>query len=557
MKKNSLAFKRADLIKEWHPTKNGELTPYDFSYASNKKVWWICSNGHEWQASINNRNHLNRGCPYCSHNKVLIGKTDLETTYPDIAKEWNYRKNNGLLPSEVLSKSNKSVWWICFKGHEYRTKICNKTIKNYGCPYCSNEKVLSGFNDLETTHPDIAKEWDYSRNVNLKPSEFTSGSGKKVWWICSKGHSYYADIHNRVAGTNCPYCANQRLLKGYNDLETTNPYLSSEWDYERNRNLNPSDVIAGSHKKVWWICKNKHHYQASIVLRGKGTGCPICNKKNKTSFPEQAIYFYIKKEFPDAINGYKNIDIFGKRMELDIYIPSIKTGIEYDGKVFHDDKRIVNDDKKYSLCKNNNIKLVRISEKSDSYKRQCDKLIEVTPADMSDLNDAIKDLLVYLKKKSNPDIEKDRNSIIYELDKRKINLAEKYPEVAKEWNYKKNNPLVPQNVSPHSNLKVWWICSKGHEWNSRIGGRTSKNNGCPYCAKLKLPKYAKTCLEKDRPDVCKYWDYELNDELKPDMVGVKSAISIWLKCKDCGYSWSERVNNITKRKYICPKCKSK
>ncbi|MBQ1190636.1 MAG: hypothetical protein IIX57_09535, partial [Lachnospiraceae bacterium] len=60
-----------------------------------------------------------------------------------------------------------------------------------------------------------------------------------------------------------------------------------------------------------------------------GRGCPVCNHQNRSSFPEQSIYYYISKQYPDAVSGYT--EIFPDTMELDIYIPSLKLGIEYDG----------------------------------------------------------------------------------------------------------------------------------------------------------------------------------------------------------------------------------
>ena len=62
--KNDLATKHPELINEWHPTKNGELTPSMVTCGSGKKVWWICEQGHEWQAYIKHRSN-GVGCPYC------------------------------------------------------------------------------------------------------------------------------------------------------------------------------------------------------------------------------------------------------------------------------------------------------------------------------------------------------------------------------------------------------------------------------------------------------------------------------------------------------------
>lgn len=551
---NDLQTLKPNLAKEWNYKKNGNLKPTDVTENSNKKVWWICSKGHEWNASINNRNHLNRGCPYCSGNKPIVGVNDLASVNKEVAKQWDYEKNGSLKPSDVLPNSNKKYWWKCSKGHSFQQSAYYKTNNENSCPYCSNQKLLTGFNDLETRYPKLAREWHPIKN-NKKPHEVLAGGKFRAWWMCSKGHVYSVTVHNKIAGNNCPYCANKKLLKGYNDLQTTNPELVREWDYEKNGDLKPTDVIAGSHTKVWWICKNKHHYKAYLVDRKKGTGCPICNKNKKSSFPEQAVFYYIKQAFADAINGYKNKDILGGYMEFDIYIPSINTAIEYDGMVFHDSRRLDNDLNKYKRCIDNGITLIRIAEKKIT-NNTCDFLYETNPNDINSLNDVINNLIIKLNGKTiEVNINKDKYKIQSLLERRKINLVDKYPNIAKQWNYKKNYPLVPENVAPKTNLKVWWICSKGHEWQSPILYRTSKNSECPICSSYKLPKYAKISLAEYRKDVADMWDYEKNELIKPENVGGKSQKKAWFKCKECNYSWNEQIKNITKRSYICPNCK--
>ena len=104
----------------------------------------------------------------------------------------------------------------------------------------------------------LVREWNYKKNKDIDINKITSGSHKKVWWICSKHHEWEADVSSRYKGHSCPYCNNLRALAGYNDLATLNPNLAKEWKYEKNGILKPSDVLPGSYKKVWWKCKNGH-----------------------------------------------------------------------------------------------------------------------------------------------------------------------------------------------------------------------------------------------------------------------------------------------------------
>jgi hypothetical protein len=110
---------------------------------------------------------------------------------PAIAAEWDYDKNHGLDPDMFTGGSNKIVWWKCELGHSWPAKIVKRFTHRQNCPYCAGKKVWPGFNDLKTTHPHIAKEWDCKKNGNLRPEQFTIGARVKIWWNCEKcGHSW-------------------------------------------------------------------------------------------------------------------------------------------------------------------------------------------------------------------------------------------------------------------------------------------------------------------------------------------------------------------------------
>ena len=123
---------------------------------------------------------------------------NLSTTYPEIAKEWHPTKNGAITPDMVAPKSGKKAWWLGPCGHEWEAVISSRT-RGVGCPYCSNYRALAGYNDLATTEPQLAQEWNYEKNGSLKPTDVTSGSHKIVWWKCSRGHEWERDINNRTS----------------------------------------------------------------------------------------------------------------------------------------------------------------------------------------------------------------------------------------------------------------------------------------------------------------------------------------------------------------------
>lgn len=207
------------------------VTPDDISYGSNKVVWWRGKCGHEWQTSVKARSH-GENCPICSGSRVIEGINDLATKYPEIAAEWS-TKNLPLKPTMVSVSSHKKVIWVDKLGHEWTASVKSR-VQGSGCPYCSHNLVLAGFNDLASRFPEIASEWS-ERNLPLTPDMVNEKSTKNVWWKCKTcGYEWKSVVRARAKGSLCPVCADRAVLAGYNDLATTDPELLDEWDYEKN-----------------------------------------------------------------------------------------------------------------------------------------------------------------------------------------------------------------------------------------------------------------------------------------------------------------------------------
>ncbi len=152
-----------------------------------------------------------------------------------------------------------------------------------GCPYCANQKVLAGFNDLATTHPELAAQAD-----GWDPTTVIAGSGKGLAWICGEGHQWRAAMNSRVAGNGCPVCAKRQVLTGFNDLATLFPDVAAEAD-----GWDPSAVLAGSHRKMAWVCSLGHRWTTTVLHRtGRNQGCPYCaNRRVLAGFNDLATHF--------------------------------------------------------------------------------------------------------------------------------------------------------------------------------------------------------------------------------------------------------------------------
>lgn len=196
------------LARQWHPTKNGNLRPTQVLPGSARKVWWRCERGHEWQAEVYSRT-AGKGCPVCTGRVIVPGENDLESYDPELARQWCREKNGTLSPDSVSAYSNRQVWWQCELGHQWKAPIFSRTFSKKGCPYCSNRKLLVGFNDLKTAEPLVAAQWHPTKNEPLEPTMVMPGSSKRVWWKCTDGHEWKAVVYSRTGSQKCgcPVCA--------------------------------------------------------------------------------------------------------------------------------------------------------------------------------------------------------------------------------------------------------------------------------------------------------------------------------------------------------------
>ena len=123
--------------------------PSDLCAQSNKRVWWRCEKGHEWQTSVQGRVVQNSRCPYCAGRKVMQGINDLATLFPEVAAEWDYEANEKS-PEEYKPTCPDKVSWICGEGHRWEATIEKRTARKQGCPYCYGRAAIPGETDIAT-----------------------------------------------------------------------------------------------------------------------------------------------------------------------------------------------------------------------------------------------------------------------------------------------------------------------------------------------------------------------------------------------------------------------
>ena len=283
IQENSLASLHPNIAAQWHPTKNGDLTPAGVSSSYREKVWWRCPNGpdHEWATRVSNRVHVRTGCPFCAKQRLSVTNS-LAALSPNVAAQWHPTRNGDASPDQVIDGSDKRYWWKCPEGtdHEWIASVGNRTQGRTGCPFCSGLRA-SITNSLLSLAPDLAAQWDPNKNAPLTPAQVVARSGRRVWWQCARNpsHSWHAQIASRFKGSGCPGCfrpsGRHTKPRSLGRLSEANPALAAEWHPKRNGMITPEMVSAGSSTKVWWQCPAgpEHEWQASVVSRaGNATG---------------------------------------------------------------------------------------------------------------------------------------------------------------------------------------------------------------------------------------------------------------------------------------------
>lgn len=464
---------------------------------SNKKFLWQCKRheNHKYEASVYSR-RSGTGCPYCAGKKILIGQNDLAATHPQLAKEWHPR--NSFSPESVMAGSAKKAFWLCKKDvrHEWEASISSRA-KGHGCPICSHQKLLVGYNDLASLHPEVARLWHPTKNGELNPRSILGAPRRDFWWQCpiNSNHFWKAPANRLVSqGYGCAVCANKQIVADQNDLASQDPSLAAEWAHDLNR-IKPTEVTVGSNEPVWWRCKNfaDHTWKTSPQHRRRGNGCPVCAAKIVVpGFNDLA------SKLPDLVSEWDVI----RNGNL---LPSQLTPGSHK-KVFW-------------LCKRDSSHTWASTVSSRARGNGCPVC---------------------------------SNRVVVP---RVNDLATLFPELVTEWHASKNKDLSPTNLSAGSTKKVWWTCRRtgDHHWEASVTSRTRLGSGCPVCANLQV-KVGFNDLATLRPDVADTWHASKNGDHLPTQVVPGTNAVFWWQCPSVAeHLWRTSVKNRCKGKG-CPQC---
>jgi very-short-patch-repair endonuclease len=498
-------------------------------------------------------------------------------THPEIVKDWDFKSNEKLDPTNFVKTSKQSVWWMCEKEHKYKVSIYSR-IRSKGCKICNTpfkaenirkSKVSKGKSFAEAK-PELLLEWNFEKN-NLKPEDISEKSHISVWFKCKNKHEWQSTPQRRSRGDGCPICYQSmrgeivrkgKLKKTGITLFQKFPELIKEWDYEKNT-IEPTELSPKSNFKAFWKCKFGHNWQATVVNRTHAeSNCPFCT--NQTSKLEIFIYCECLQLF-ENVKWRSKIDGF----ECDILLENEKIAIEIDGGYWHRNK-LEKDIIKTNALKAKGIELIRVRDSSlpliegNVIKfNKSDEYIDITISALSLISELIGlDLNKYKSQRLQlGEVEYQKILSFLPSPPENESLLFKYPTVSEEWDYKINYPLKPEMFSVGSEQKVFWKCNKGHSWTASIKNRSLKKSRCPICSQLgqgervrkALLKKSGISLASSFPNFLTEWDYEKNN-LLPFDVAPKTNLKAWWICVN-GHSYNQSIAGKT-RGDGCPFCSS-
>jgi very-short-patch-repair endonuclease len=553
----NLKTENPSLAAEWHSTMN-KFGPENYLPNSSKKVWWICPNGHEWEATIYSRKV--NSCPICNLRHVTKDgkRKTLKEEAPYLLEEIDNEIEEPLKISDLYIGSNRSISWKGKCGHQWKTTI-RRRLDGRRCPYCANQ-LTDISNNLPTKFPKLIDEWDFEKNTK-DPNLVNPGSPEKVWWKCIRGHSWQAKINSRTRqGTGCPSCNPQtskteiRVLSELEALFEEKPlWRSKVANYE-------ADILFKSKKIIIEVDGYPWHDNENSYKRDR--------QKNKIFQESDYVVYRLRDYRLKAISGSKNVSLD----ELNL-VTSIKSLVN---AVAHDFPKIVKSEnlKKYvsdSSYVNESgysylVNLLPGPEPQNSFAANCPEMIEewdieknspLTPEKVHKASG----VKAFWKCK----FGHSWSAIVAQRSTKKTgcpycagvksdkstSLTALFPTIAAEWHPSKNQ-FDPSKISSHNKISAWWVCKNGHEWKTSVGNRTSQGTGCPYCSGKKATEDRNFLVCS--PDIALYFDAMANAPLSPADFTPKSEKKVTWTCPR-GHSWMRSIANQVKSGPVCPICR--
>lgn len=420
-------------------------------------------------------------------------RRSLATRFPKLAAQWDMGRNDALTPRDVTAGSGSRVWWKCPKGpdHRWQATVLHRS-EGQGCPFCRGLKV-SVTNNLAQRFPAVSQQWHHRRNGTMGPDDVVAGSHRRVWWKCPKGpdHEWQSPVVGRTRGAGCPFCRGTWVSRS-TSLAARFPTIALQWHPTKNKDLHPTDVVAGSDRKIWWKCPqgDDHVWRTSAAQRtSTGYGCPFCSGRYPSTSNNLARNLpHVARFWHPTKNG---------RLRPTDVLPGSPRVVWWrcDKGPDHEWRTSVASAKKMKGC------------------LFCNNLrVSITNC-----------------------------------------LATTHPHVAARWHRRRNRGLTPRQIMRWSKAKVWWKCPRGpdHEWGAIVAAMVGTSASCPFCRNRRVS--VTNSLAALYPKIARELSRSRNRDLTSADVLAAANDLVWWRCP-LGHEWRASVRDRTLGGRACPLC---
>ncbi|QJX74160.1 hypothetical protein F-E9_407 [Faustovirus] len=318
----------------WHYEKNGKIP--DIGSSSKEKFWFKCPNNHSFEMTCG---HFKTGdrCRKCAFDRQRERNAELTFDKVKDVLQWWDKEKNTIDIKTLRQRSDTLVWFKCPNNHSYQAS-CKSFYRGFRCSLCAAKMIK---NKPKTTMDKVkdANEWyDHEKN-NILITQAPSAGPRKLWFKCTKGHSFEMTAGHFKDGYRCGYCSGKKPLAGFNTFELVDD-ATEWWDFEKNT-IKINSITRRSLTKVWMKCPSKKHgFQVSCDAFAAGSRCPGCNNKGYSKECIEWLECIEKKyniQIQHAEKPGKEFDIPGTRYKADGYakIGDRQIIFEYHGYRWH------------------------------------------------------------------------------------------------------------------------------------------------------------------------------------------------------------------------------
>ena len=539
-------------LQYWDYNKN-KKAPDQYNQYSNAKVWWICSEGHEFQQVIGRIAMKGFYCVICENSYLVEGINDVATVYPRFVEIWDYEKNE-VTPNQVRYAENVYYHYRCNLGHSWWGTLKSVVDDDYECVYCSGKRVLSGLNSFKDLYPELTEEWNHEINSN-RPDKTSIQYSHPITWKCSKCNmDYLARIRERINGSKtCPYCSGKRAIPGKTSLKALYPQLAEK--YSSNNTVTADEVLPNYSLYVNWTC-SKYHVEWSApvvdVVEGRRT-CPYCDGARavpgvnslKALYPELLHDFVDERYNPDEILPTLTSSLQWKCHKNGLmYNAGVDDFIKY-GCPYCNGRRVVPGRTSFkALHPQLARKFVDQHYDADTIlpghtrvtKWKCSKYDLIYEATVKGMVEGNENCPYCSERKVVPGVN---------------SLNAMYPDIAIRLIDENHNA---ENVFPWLKVRVKWKCSEyGLPYYASINGIVNGTEVCPYCSGKQVVPGA-TSLKALYPELGKKM---IDTRYDPDFLFPNSSKRVRWQCSKHGLSYYATIKDIVIGLEKCPYCAGK